>query len=96
MCNYITVTSENDNNYGGYMWILSVKYLGYILNNINFADLHVLMSTTPSLAISSQDSLVKFDAILMVLIGSLVLTCHTSAINNALKVVNSRQHSLEI
>ncbi len=49
-----------------------------MLNNIYFVVLHVLMCTTPSFVISSRGLLVKFDAILMLLIGSLI-----SAINTA-------------
>ncbi len=45
---------------------------GYMLNNIHFVDTHVLMCTMSSFAISSKECLVKFDAILMLLIGSLV------------------------
>ncbi len=43
-----------------------------MLNNIHFVALHVLMCTMPSFFISSQCCLVKFDAILMLLIDSLV------------------------
>ncbi len=43
-----------------------------MLNNIHFVASHVLMCTMPSFAISSQGRLVKFDAILMILIGCLV------------------------
>ncbi len=40
--------------------------------NIHFVALHFLMCTVPSFVISSQGCLVKFDGILMLLIGSLV------------------------
>ncbi len=40
--------------------------------NIHFAALHVLMCTVSSFAISSQSCLVKSDAALVLLIGSLV------------------------
>ncbi len=43
-----------------------------MLNNIHFVALHVLMCTKPSFVISIQGFLVKFDAILMLLTGSLV------------------------
>ncbi len=43
-----------------------------MLNNIRFDALHVLMCTMPSFVISSQGLLAKFDAILKLLIGSLV------------------------
>ncbi len=43
-----------------------------MLNDIHFAALHVLMCTMPSFAISSQGCFIKFDAVLMLLIGSLV------------------------
>ncbi len=43
-----------------------------MLNNIHFVALHVLLHTMSSFAVSSQGCLVKFDAILMLLIGSLV------------------------
>ncbi len=37
-----TVTYESVNNYKqGYLWIFSVKSLGYTLNNIHFIALHV-------------------------------------------------------
>ncbi len=41
-----------------------------MLNNIHFVALHVLMSTVPSFAISSQGRFIKLDATLMLLIGS--------------------------
>ncbi len=44
------------------MRIFLAKSLGCILNNVNFI----------AFAISSQGRLVKFDAVLMLLIGSLV------------------------
>ncbi len=40
-----------------------------MLNNIHFVALHILMSTVFPFAISSQGRLVKFDAILILLIG---------------------------
>ncbi len=43
-----------------------------MLNNIHFVALHVFDVTVSSFVISSQGHLVKFDAILMLLIGSLV------------------------
>ncbi len=44
-----------------------------MLNNIDFVAVHVFVRCTkPSLAISSQGRLVKFDSILMLLIGFLV------------------------
>ncbi len=43
-----------------------------MLNNIHFVALYVLMCTMPSFAVSSQSCLEKIDAILMLLIGSLV------------------------
>ncbi len=43
-----------------------------MLNNIHLVALDVLMCATPSFAISSQGHLVKFDAILMLLFGSVV------------------------
>ncbi len=43
-----------------------------MLNNTHFVALHVLMCTMSSFTISSQGRSVKFDAILMLLIGSLV------------------------
>ncbi len=49
-----------------------MKSLGYMLNNIHFIALHVVMYTMLSFDISSQGRLVKFDPILMLLIGSLV------------------------
>ncbi len=39
---------------GGYIWIFSVKSFGYMLNNIYFVAMHVLMGAMPSFAISSQ------------------------------------------
>ncbi len=42
-----------------------------MLNNIYFVALHVF-DTVPCFVISSQGRLVKFDAVLMLLIGSLV------------------------
>ncbi len=42
-----------------------------MLNNIHFAALHVLMYTMSSFTISSQGCLVKFEAVLMLLIGFL-------------------------
>ncbi len=39
MRNYIPVTYENFNDdKGGYIWIISVKTIGYMLNNIHFVD----------------------------------------------------------
>ncbi len=52
--------------------MFSVKSFSYMLNNILFVALHVLMCTVPSFAISSQGRLVKFDAVLMLLIGCLI------------------------
>ncbi len=43
-----------------------------MLNNTHFVAVHVLMYTMSSFAISSQGCLVKFDAVLTLLIGSLV------------------------
>ncbi len=43
-----------------------------VLNNIHFVALHVLICTVSSFAISNQGILVKFDALLMLLIGSVV------------------------
>ncbi len=50
--------------------VVTVRSLGYRLNNIHFVALHVLMSTMPSSAVSSQGCLAKFYDILMVLIDS--------------------------
>ncbi len=75
MFNYIrpTVTFENVKDYkGGYVSIFSVKSYGCVLTNNHFVDLHVLMRTIPSFAISIQGLLAKFDAIVRLLIGSLV------------------------
>ncbi len=54
--------SENADDYkGDYVWIFSVRSLGYMLNNNHFV----------TFVISSQGHLIKFDALLMLLIGSL-------------------------
>ncbi len=54
-----------------YIRIFSVKSFGY-MNNINLVALHVSDVHKSSFTMSSQGCLVKFDAILMLLIGSLV------------------------
>ncbi len=45
------------------------------MNNIHFVDLHVFDVHNASFAIPSQGRLVKIDATLRVLIGSLVWSC---------------------
>ncbi len=72
MCNYITVTYENVSDYKeGYIWKFSVKSSGYMLNNIHFV----------AFAISSQGCSVKFDAVLKLLIGSLVWICSATRLS---------------
>ncbi len=50
----------------------SVKSLSYMLNNINAVALYVFDVHNVFFAISSQGCSIKFDALLMLLIGSLV------------------------
>ncbi len=56
-----------------------------MLNSTHFVALHVLMDTMSSFAISSQGLEAKFDAILMLLIGSLV--CSASRLPLTLKLM---------
>ncbi len=46
---------------GGYIWIFSIRILGYMSNNIHFVALHVLDVHNAFFSISSQSSSVKFD-----------------------------------
>ncbi len=59
-----------------------------MLNYIHFVALHVLMFTVSSFAISNQGHLVMFDAILMLLIGSLVWLCCTARLPLTLPALN--------
>ncbi len=59
-----------------------------MLNNIHFVALHVLMCTVSSFAVFIQDSVIKFDATLMLVIGSPVSTGSASLLPLTLPDLN--------